>query len=67
MQKAWLQHVGFKMNIMGWRHSTRATYRRNIKNEAAARHCWAPPILTTTTAPLKKTNRRIFRPATTAA
>jgi superfamily II DNA helicase RecQ len=35
IQAASLQHMGVKLNIMGWRHSTKAIYRRHIHNRAA--------------------------------
>jgi uncharacterized C2H2 Zn-finger protein len=37
IERASLQHMGVKMNIMGWRHSTKAAYRRYIKNDAAVK------------------------------
>jgi len=37
IERASLQHMGVKMNIMGWRHSTKAAYRRYIRNDAAVR------------------------------
>jgi superfamily II DNA/RNA helicase len=37
IQKATLQHMGVKVNIMGWRHGTKAAYRRYIKNDAAVK------------------------------
>jgi hypothetical protein len=37
MQKKSLQHMGVKLNIMGWRHSTKAIYRRYIHNRAAVK------------------------------
>jgi superfamily II DNA helicase RecQ len=37
MQKKSLQHMGVKLNIMGWRHSSKAIYRRYIHNRAAVK------------------------------
>jgi superfamily II DNA helicase RecQ len=37
MQKKSLQHMGVKLNIIGWRHSTKAIYRRYIHNRAAVK------------------------------
>jgi hypothetical protein len=37
MQKKSLQHMGVKLNIMGWRYSTKAIYRRYIYNRAAVK------------------------------
>jgi hypothetical protein len=37
MQKKLLQYIGVKLNIMAWRHSTKAIYRRYIYNRAAVK------------------------------
>jgi hypothetical protein len=37
MQKKLLQHIGVKLNIIGWRHSTKAIYCRYIYNRAAVK------------------------------
>jgi hypothetical protein len=37
MQKKSLQHIGVKLNIIGWRHSSKAIYRRYIHNRAAVK------------------------------
>jgi hypothetical protein len=37
MQKKSLQHMGVKLNIMGWRHSSKAIYCRYIYNRAAVK------------------------------
>ena len=37
MQKKSLQHMGVQLNIMGWRHSSKAIYRRYIHNKAAVK------------------------------
>jgi hypothetical protein len=37
MQKKLLQHIGVKLNIMGWRHSSKAIYRQYIHNRAAVK------------------------------
>jgi hypothetical protein len=37
MQKKSLQHIGVKLNIIEWRHSTKAIYRRYIHNRAAVK------------------------------
>jgi hypothetical protein len=37
MQKKLLQHIGVKLNIIGWRHSSKVIYRQYIYNRAAVK------------------------------
>jgi hypothetical protein len=37
MQKKSLQHIGVKLNIIGWRHSTKAIYCWYIHNRVAVK------------------------------
>jgi hypothetical protein len=37
MQKKSLQYIGVKLNIIGWRYSSKAIYRRYIYNRVAVK------------------------------
>jgi hypothetical protein len=37
MQKKSLQHIGVKLNIIGWRYSSKAIYRWYIYNRTAVK------------------------------